>query len=66
MNWEFNKKLLTRKDKTPMKNNNDEIQENDLYEQAWLLWNKVNDWITQLILKKQNSPKKNLFLKKAA
>ena len=49
-----------------MKNNNDEIQENDLYEQAWLLWNKVNDWITQLILKKQNSSKNNLFLKKAA
>jgi len=31
-----------------MKNNNDEIQENDLYEQAWLLWNKVNDIPDQL------------------
>jgi len=26
----------------------------------------AKNWITQLILKKQNSPKKNLFLKKAA
>ena len=31
-----------------MKNNTDEIQENDLYEQAWLLWNKVNDIADQL------------------